>query len=691
VLAGIDPEALWQMPTSHVSAQDVDTMLESTYDTALLYEHAMALSEREDLGSLPRSVRAHELQTLSLNALRQILPVEGFLIRDERFDDAGVDASLELLIDARYTNMRAQVQLKGTDSTEHNADETVSLSVAISNLNYLLNGPSPLYILYIAPQRQLRYVWAHDERRRLDKENPEWMQQQTVTLRFKERLDGEALTGIRQRIMQEARLHRRLHETLGRAGASEPVIVGVNPQTLASTDPHALADLLSRGGLSLISAGHGTEVLDAIGYLNPSEARGARLRLVRGYAEYTLSQYHAAFATLAQAAVQDAQLTSGDRQFLAYLRDACAFQTGRIDRVEYHRRLAAWAEQGGSTFALDYRLEQLRSAMHEADDAASLAKVISRLRTFVSDIQTHTDMSETFRLHARLTLLYAEGRATTNETLRAMHQVKVRRSMGFSIALDEYEHPLLLGEALLTWVKIMTARAMNGRWLRQSMGTLPMVTEEHESLIVVAQQAVDLYVQAGSLEGELRAKLILADVHMLCDQPEQARLLAQDVQPKAQAMEFTTIARWANDFLTGNTVWDAWRATFDRIAHDDEDFRMAAHTDDEMRAFARDILQSLGLPESRYPVFERESFSLRDIARERLWWCRSIELTQDTRHAASQLTLYSTDPERFAWCRMHNYRSTIGATDWTAVIAAFKQVYCSRCMHRAPKQDDPQA
>lgn len=146
----------------------------------------MSRSKHEsDLGPLPQSDRNRELQELSLRAFRQILTVDRFVVRDERIDDAGVDASLELLINGRFTNMRAQIQLKSTDKLEINNDGSVSLSIAVSNLNYLLNGASPLYILFVVPRNELRFVWARDERRRIDQENPSWMQQETITIRFK--------------------------------------------------------------------------------------------------------------------------------------------------------------------------------------------------------------------------------------------------------------------------------------------------------------------------------------------------------------------------------------------------------------------------------------------------------------------------------------------------------------------------
>ena len=118
----------------------------------------------EDMGPLPKGDRQDSLQQLSLTALRNLLPQDRFLIRDERADDKGVDVSLEAKIaktadKEQFTNCRAQAQLKSTDSIKQNQDGSVSHPLDVSNLNYLLNGPCPIYFLWIEPAKQMRYAW----------------------------------------------------------------------------------------------------------------------------------------------------------------------------------------------------------------------------------------------------------------------------------------------------------------------------------------------------------------------------------------------------------------------------------------------------------------------------------------------------------------------------------------------------
>ena len=136
------------------------------------------------LGPLPITDRNAELERKSLAAIRSAFPADRFLFRSESTEDAGVDGSLELLVDSAYTDLRSQVQLKSTDNSRTNQDGTISIQIKVANLNYLLNGPSPLYLLYVEPRDEFRFVWARDERKRLDQCNLKWMTKKFVTLRF---------------------------------------------------------------------------------------------------------------------------------------------------------------------------------------------------------------------------------------------------------------------------------------------------------------------------------------------------------------------------------------------------------------------------------------------------------------------------------------------------------------------------
>src|SRR5437762_2146527 len=99
-------------------------------------------------GPLPIADHNSALQRESVQRLRSAFPADKFVVREESGGDYGTDLVAEVLREQRATNLRAHIQVKSTDSPEQNADGSVSISVESSNLNYLLNQPSSLYVLY---------------------------------------------------------------------------------------------------------------------------------------------------------------------------------------------------------------------------------------------------------------------------------------------------------------------------------------------------------------------------------------------------------------------------------------------------------------------------------------------------------------------------------------------------------------
>ena len=140
----------------------------------------------DQLGPLPQSAPEHEMERRGLQAFQGFLSDHSYLIpRDERLVDYGVDLSFEVVWEGRATNCRAQAQLKSQAAAKLNQDGSVSVSITVANLNYLLNGRSPIYILYIKDTEEFRYAWAQDEAQRLGEQ---WREQSYVTLRLADRM-----------------------------------------------------------------------------------------------------------------------------------------------------------------------------------------------------------------------------------------------------------------------------------------------------------------------------------------------------------------------------------------------------------------------------------------------------------------------------------------------------------------------
>jgi hypothetical protein len=667
------------------------------------------MDDLDDLERYPEADESYVLQTESFKDLGNALPSDGFVLRPEHPPDAGVDKWIELLIRGRFIGMRANIQVKGKRDLKANSDGSVSYLADVSNILYLLNGLSPLYVLYIARTKELRYAWVRDEVRRIEKENPAWKQQDRVTLRFTKRLDESGAQNIHDRIRREARLDREIHDVLSRADVTEKTL-HVNLEESKVTDPDKIRDLLLEGGLTLVSSGDASGVLEAIDKLSHADKKLPRILLVRAFAECSLGHYQMASGYLAEATVRACELSESDRMFLGLLRDIYDYQAARITREEYIRRQKVLSEKDDNEFSLSRRIVYLSESLAEGGTRQGVATHLPSLRAMVEKVLGMDGCSESLRIQARTALLYGEGIRFGQGFNHALAMLKARMAMGraadanevFSqinadmarwteeanaLVKDALEHgnPHLIGDACYTRSLILfTHNAAAPIWPK------PEAVSRHlESIkaqvIPDLRRAIQCYELSGNIEWQLRAKILLADVAALTGDEALARQMADEVLPIAEAYQFDGIAKQARDHLAGDPFFRQMQHKFLTGPDYDPDVREAGFSDEDMARYAEDVLEASGLPRDRLAVVTREVLSFRDIARQRVNWCRYIQLIQELRHASDPRTFYAYDPERRCLCEKYGFASKIGSTDWRVLISTFKDNYCSDCSARSPK------
>lgn len=669
-----------------------------------------------NLGPLPEADRNSEIQRITFAKIQAILPTDKFIFRDERTEDAGVDASLELLSGSSQTNLRGQVQLKGTDSKKLNNDGSFSLQVDVTNLNYLLYGVSPIYLIYIIPLKEFRFVWAHDERRRLDVANPNWMDQETITIRFSEVLTTAALDQIYDRILREGRMNRRIHDSLAAGSLFEQVNIAIDPATLSTTTAEEAYQMLLTSGFTMVASGDALGVLQQSKLLRGEQSDSPRVQLVLAYARYSLAQYQASVSHLQQTTLRRNDLSLEDQAFLRFLRNASDFQAGSISLEEYRRRADEWVATDPSGFALANRLDSTRYRLLKETDINERQKVFDELRSIASEVLARDDTSKAFGLEAALVLLFADAGQRLTSSVQEIVGIPLRRALempvdiqaahtaleneawsawedGIADALQlahQLRQPLLVAFALLTRTSVRTTRMINLGLLADCTGGLIELSQTMRlEAMLDADQAKHIYEKAGQLEGTLRATMHLADLYLLGGQREAAQALSLHVLPQAEAMEYSALVERAREHIDGTALPDKLRAIYEHASTADVDIGMASMTDDETRAFARDICEEKGLPKERLPIAEQDAFASRGIARERLHWCLHIDLIQDLTHAQSLTTMYATDLKHDGACEMYGYRTKIGSSDSELVISTFKKAFCEGCPSREPKDISP--
>jgi hypothetical protein len=278
------------------------------------------------------------------------------------------------------------VQLKGRRSLSPNADGSYSVPVATSNLNYLLNGLTPLYVLYLPEDRELWYAFARDELRRIEERNADWKTQAEITIRFAERLDGAGLDRIRERVLREALGMRKLQDlAISLAPGNR---ISVDAATLQPASPAETERFVLEHGMATTAAGFGNQVLVMCGALGDARVTAnPKLSLVRGYAEFSRGHYLRADAPLREALLNSRQLGYDDRHFLQFLIEAVDLALGRTSRDEFRERTQEWRKSAPASMAAQYDLLDcwlVRLAATSQSDArksdAALREAVARVR-----------------------------------------------------------------------------------------------------------------------------------------------------------------------------------------------------------------------------------------------------------------------------------------------------------------------
>ncbi len=430
------------------------------HPNAIFKGSSMIFEERvEDFSSLPQADSNSTLEERSSLALRNILPTEDWVVRDERIIDAGVDLSIELKINSRYTNLRAQVQLKSTEHPRDNGDGSISLSVAVSNLKYLLNGQSPIYILYIANRDELRFVWARDERLRLDNDNPDWEEQKEVSLRFCNYVTPQTLLTIKERISKECRLMAQTHESLLKASSGDLVRVCIDTETLNSTDPNRLLTLILEQGISLVNSGHAIDVRKAIDGLNPSAVSLPRVQLVLGYVYYFQTKFVAALAALAEALIGQSQLSAEDRAFLKHLKNTCSYRLGQISYDEYMKRQEMLGEEATDAFKASILFDTLDKNLKSCTTTADRRLCVNHILEEVMQTSHNTKLSEILKIQIYSFWLQSEGFQICVEEHDRWAKVKMRQLMEQPVDIQRE-----LTEATDEWLRWNAAISVGLEW-----------------------------------------------------------------------------------------------------------------------------------------------------------------------------------------------------------------------------------
>ena len=140
----------------------------------------------------PTENPAQPIQDAAEAAFEAALKRVGLFSYQQKGDrrDYGSDYQLEVLDGNARTNFRVHVQLKGSTDTA-NADGSVSVSVARTNLNYLMSPSSSIYVYHRHSDGKLLVRAAEDVYALYARAGDGWKNQQSVSVGFIEAFDDD--------------------------------------------------------------------------------------------------------------------------------------------------------------------------------------------------------------------------------------------------------------------------------------------------------------------------------------------------------------------------------------------------------------------------------------------------------------------------------------------------------------------
>jgi|GEM_PF-3212101 len=382
--------------------------------------------EEFDKQSLPKSDANVNLETFSRNRLRTMFDVEDFEIRDELQHDKGVDFFIEIKRNGNSTNLRFPIQLKATNSLAKNKDGSISYSIQIANLNYLLNDGLPaFYILYHKQDDAFYYERVQDVEARLREKYIDTALPQSYTLRFKKVLDRSTIDGLRSEILSRGYLRRALNKELKLSEDGKELkhsIVIQKDQHIYS--PKENINFLERYGYILLNDGRFSEILDIEKKCHPAENTSASFHFICGTAAHYKGLHYDALRHFKMADKASDQLHAETNNMMLYYRTHSKLNLGIINKDQSAGYMEALLDS--DYLGLFLRLQKAFETWYISRDKAS--EKLARFHKEVDSVLSSPYCSESIKTTAESYVLSVEGHRMNDQLLDDL--IKHRDSMG---------------------------------------------------------------------------------------------------------------------------------------------------------------------------------------------------------------------------------------------------------------------
>lgn len=263
---------------------------------------------------LPQSNSNEDLETISRRHFALLFDPKLFEIRHEDFRDKGIDLTIEVKENGAYTNFRSSFQLKATRSAKPNRDDSISLSISVSNIQYLLNFVMPsYYVLYDATLNLFYIENANTVYAALvDKYRDDPFPDQ-FTIRFTKQLDTNAVSEIYNDTLSKGKLLSRISPNITNNSAG--IVVDFNKHVFSIDDN---LRLINKFGFNLLNDHRFDTIIELEKRCHPRQNTTPVFNLVCGIAYYQKAQIFKAIEFMKNAEKEKGYFEPPVRSMLEY-------------------------------------------------------------------------------------------------------------------------------------------------------------------------------------------------------------------------------------------------------------------------------------------------------------------------------------------------------------------------------------
>lgn len=360
---------------------------------------------------LPLSNPNEDLETISVNNFKPLFDVRKFEVRPQDTRDKGIDFNIELKGESQggeiiYTNFHFAVQLKATASIKMNTDNSISLQLNTSNINYLLRNPMPAYyILFFKETGVFYYESINDFVSTLYDKDENWNEQQTHTIRFSKILDADAIQGIYNDTMKKGKFQRIINEKTilmtESANSDDKVLFDSSFNVTADSEIRKIVEAI---GLELVNEGKWSDILAVHRKASGTINNTAMYNLVLGVANYHSGNWMDALSSFNSAKRLKAELSQELQNHMAFIEAKIKYSIGIINQEKFEEVMKGLEDS--PYIGLYIRMEKAKNAFTEnMDGPGQHEKLINEMQSIVD----HPDADESIKLNVESELLLLEG------------------------------------------------------------------------------------------------------------------------------------------------------------------------------------------------------------------------------------------------------------------------------------------